>query len=103
MKTEQRKWTSGTWNTLSDNGLSESANLVLAFGGRDALSDSARFDEIRAFYPNAEILSGTTAGEILDVEVTDDTIGVTAVNFEKTKIKTAKMNIGAMEREFGSR
>ena len=100
MKTEQRKWNSGTWNTISDNGLSENANLVLVFGSRNALSDSARFEEIRAFYPNAEILSGTTAGEIMDVEVTDETIGVTAVNFEKTKLKAAKIKIGAMEESF---
>jgi len=100
MKTEQRRWNSGEWESISDNGLSDSANLVLAFGGRNALSDAARFDEIRSFYPNANILSGTTAGEIIDVQVDDETIAVTAIEFEKTQLETTKIDIGSMEDSF---
>jgi len=100
MKTEQRRWNSGEWETISDNGLSDSANLVLVFGGRNALSDAARFDEIKSFYPNANILSGTTAGEIIDVQVDDETIAVTAIEFEKTKLETTQIDIGSMEDSF---
>jgi hypothetical protein len=101
MKVEQRRWTvDGNWETTTDNGLGEGANLVLAFGSRSILSDAARFDEMKGFYPNAHILSGTTSGEILGIEVTDDTISLTAIHFEKTTLKTAMLNIADFEDSF---
>ncbi|HIA12023.1 MAG TPA: hypothetical protein EYN69_08140 [Flavobacteriales bacterium] len=101
MKVEQRRWTAdGSWETTTDNGLGEGANLVLAFGSRSILSDAARFDEMKGFYPNAHILSGTTSGEILGIEVTDDTISLTAIHFEKTTLKTAILNIADFEDSF---
>jgi len=101
MKVEQRRWTAdGSWETTTDNGLGEGANLVLAFGSRSILSDAARFDEMKGFYPNAHILSGTTSGEILGIEVTDDTISLTAIHFEKTTLKTATLNIADFEDSF---
>ena len=99
MKTEQRQWT-GSWQTTRDTGIGDQANLVFAFGGRDALSDAARFNEIKAMYPNANILLGTTSGEILDTEVSDDTISLTAVHFEKTKIRSASVTIPDMSESF---
>jgi len=94
MKTEQRKWTAaGGWETTLDNQLSQSANFVLAFGGRSALSNESFFSEIKNFYPNAIILSGSTSGEILDVEVNDDTVALTAVQFEHTQLKSTQLKI----------
>ena len=101
MKIEQKQWTEADqWQASGGNGVSESANLVLAFGSRGALSDSARFDEIKAFYPNAHILLGTTSGEILGIEVSDDTIALTAVEFESTTLKTASLRISDQENSF---
>jgi len=94
MKTEQRNWTANKgWQQATDNGLNGSANFVTVFGSRGALSDPARFNEIKAFYPNAHIMSGTTSGEIFNESVYDDSIAVSAVAFEKTKLKTVKVNI----------
>ena len=67
MKVEQQQWTSGdSWNLTSGNLLNGDADLVFAFGGRTVLEDSGRYDEIKALYPNAHILCGSTSGEILD-------------------------------------
>ncbi len=94
MKLEQQQWTSnGGWTQITDNHLKDSADLVFAFGGRNVLSDNSHYEELRALYPNAKILSGSTSGEILDVEVSDDTISVTAVDFEHTDLKVAKVTI----------
>ncbi|MBL4578664.1 MAG: FIST C-terminal domain-containing protein [Flavobacteriales bacterium] len=101
MQIEQKQWTSeGQWQASGGNGVSESANLVLAFGSRSALSDSARFDEIKGFYPNAHILLGTTSGEILGIEVSDDTIALTAIQFESTTLKTASLRISEQQNSF---
>ena len=94
MKTEQRQWSSANgWATKTNNNISQTAGLVFVFGGRHALSDAARYNEIKTFYPNAHIVCSTTSGEIIDVEVHDDTLVLTAVEFENTKLKFNKLHI----------
>jgi len=98
MKVEQQQWTSGNnWNLTSENILNGDADLVFAFGGRTVLEDAGRYDEIKALYPNAHILCGSTSGEILDVEVSDDTVSLTAVKFDSTTLKISSVNINDME------
>jgi hypothetical protein len=101
MRTEQLQWMSATGlKTFKDNGLSNSADLVLAFGARPILEDSARFDELRKRYPNAQIVMGSTSGEILDDMVFDNSVVITAVDFEKTRIKAVSINIDAAKDSF---
>lgn len=100
MKTEQRQFEDGSWTVTKDNSLGDSANLVMVFGSRDLISDSSKYNEIKAMYPNAHIISGSTSGEILDDLVYDETLVVTAIQFEKTAIKVASMNINDAEDSF---
>lgn len=100
MKTEQRQFENGSWTVTKDNSLGEAANLVMVFGSRDLISDSSKYDEIKAMYPNAHIISGSTSGEILDDLVYDDSLVVTAVQMEKTELKVASMNINDAEDSF---
>ncbi|MFQ5569660.1 MAG: FIST signal transduction protein [Rhodothermales bacterium] len=94
MKTEQCVWTGTTgWQKVSGDNLHEEANLVLVFGSREVLSDDARFHEVRSRYPNARLMLGTTAGEILGTEVLDDSCTVTAIHFEHTPLEFAEVNI----------
>ncbi len=94
MKTEQRQWTAeGGWMELKTSGIGETANLVLVFGSRSLLEDSSKYDEIKKFYPAAHIVSASTSGEILEDLVYDDSLAVTAIEFEKTKIQVASMSI----------
>jgi hypothetical protein len=103
MKTEQRKWThKNGWETVLESQLGQQANLVLAFGCRNVLSNADRYNEIKQFYPNATILTGSTSGEILDVEVNDDTISLTAVQLEHTGIKNAQLKIAEMESSYAA-
>jgi len=76
------------------------ATLVLAFGDRDVIADPARFDEIRARYPEAHIVCGSTSGEIIGTAVHDESIAVTAITFEKTRIVVAGIDIGAYDGSF---
>lgn len=71
----------------------KSAQLALLFGGKQLLSDTARINELRNAYPNAFFLGCSTAGEIFDTQVTDDTLVVTAVHFEKSELRTSIVNI----------
>lgn len=94
MKVEQLNWTpTGGWEKLKSNDISEKANFLLVFGGIDEVNKPERFDELRAMYPNANIVMGSTAGEIIDDRVQDETITATAVWYEKTELKFAEINV----------
>lgn len=102
MKIEQRKFTveKGWQNLNSKNFDSNKCNLVIVFGSTSLLSDASLFSTLRNFYPKAEILINSTAGEIENVNVTDDSIVVTAICFEATEIKSAHVQIKQEKNSF---
>ncbi len=94
MRTEQLQWTAKKGlSSINGSDLGAAADLVLVFGARTILEDSARFDELQKRYPNADIVLGSTSGEILEDLVYDDTLAITAIDFEKTAIKAVSINI----------
>lgn len=98
MTIEQRKWTKEKgWEIISNNNLKDSAQLVFLFGDTSLLKDPQNFDQIKSFYPNAHILSGSTAGEIIGTQVLDNSLVVTAVNFVNTTLQVAQTKIAKME------
>lgn len=98
MTTEQRKWTKDSgWTTISDNNLKASAQLVFLFGETSLLKDPKNLETVKGFYPNAHILAGSTAGEIIGAQVLDNSLVVTAVHFQNTKLGFAKTKVEKME------
>ena len=94
MNIEQLKWSGEKSWELSRNGNSEfNPNLVFAFGGRDVLTSPERYQELKERYPQANILTCSTSGEILGQHVFDDTIIASAVEFNKTGIKISQTDI----------
>ena len=91
MKIAQKQWTkTNGWKTVREQEFAQAPQLVLAFGSTEVLSDAAHFNEIKSWYPDSHIISATTAGEILGTEVSDDSIALTAVYFEKSKLEFRK-------------
>ena len=83
----------GGWKELGKPMPGESAQLVLAFGGRHLLEAKAPYDHIKAAYPRARIVLASTAGEIAGTEVTEDCLVVTALSFEKTRVACAATEV----------
>lgn len=97
MTTEQRKWTTEKgWEIISNNNLKDNAQIVFFFGDTSLLKDPQNFNQVKSFYPNAHILSGSTAGEIIGTQVSDNSLVVTAVYFENTTLDFAKTKIEKM-------
>jgi len=97
MKTEQRKWLKDVgWTIVSDNNLKDTAQLVFLFGETSLLKDPKNFQAVKSFYPNAHILLGSTAGEIIGTQVLDNSMVVTAVHFRNTKVGVAKTKVQSM-------
>jgi len=76
-----------------ENLLHEEAQLVVAFGSGSILKKSSCIEKIQLRYPNATICSCSTAGEILGIEVFDETVSIVALQFEKAYTKAVSLNI----------
>lgn len=94
MRIEQRGWTQETgWQVPATEPLGERASLVLAFGAKDLLDDPTWFDGLRATYPNAQIVTASTAGEIHGTQVRDGSLSVTAVEFEHGSVSAVSVDV----------
>lgn len=69
------------------------AQLCLAFGSPSALRAPGWYRDVRATYPKARVVGCSTAGEILGDQVLDDSVVVTAVEFAKTAVHTAVVEV----------
>jgi len=104
MQVEQKLWSDESgWQSLNDaNTLAAKPQLVLAFGGRDVFKDGTRLREVCDMYPDTLVAGCTTAGEIQDVSVTDDTLAVTAVHFDKTHVAHASVLMSDVADSYGA-
>lgn len=95
MQIEQKKYSrKNGWESLKLKVFNtDSCNLVLVFGSTTLLEDVALYSQIRQNYPNADLVINSTSGEIYDTQVNDETISLTAICFEKTRLKTAIVHI----------
>jgi hypothetical protein len=98
MKIQQKKFTPASgWETIRDDVFDAAlCNLVLVFSSTGILSDTSLYEAIRKDYPFARIVMNSTAGEIIDAQVNDDSISLTAILFEKTLLKTSAIYIDSV-------
>jgi hypothetical protein len=88
MRTDQLLW-SETASWRAANGTADKAHLVLYFGSRQALAWGARYHELRAKFPDANILGCSTGGQIYNDDVIDHEIAAVALSFDATKVRLA--------------
>ncbi|MFH1063080.1 MAG: FIST N-terminal domain-containing protein [Candidatus Omnitrophota bacterium] len=95
MRSEQKCWTPSISGKLK-----ESAQLVLLFGGTAIIKNAEVIKEVQGLYPKAYLLGCSTAGEICDTQVKDDSLVLTAVNFEHSRVQSASVEINNMNDSF---
>ncbi len=101
MKTEQIIYSEKKgWNLPDCRVQLPQAQLVLVFGSRELLSQSEPIEFLKANWPAAVIAGCSTAGEIFQENVFDDTITATAVFFEKSGIEVAEEPINNMDESY---
>lgn len=89
-KFSENNWTKHQINPLFDD---TKANLVLCFASKSALQSPGIYSSIKIKFPMAEIAMCSTAGEIYQEEVLDNSLVAVALQFNKTEIKTFAVNI----------
>jgi hypothetical protein len=69
------------------------ANLVLAFGERELLECSQPYKKLRELYSQAQIVICSTSGQISNFNLVENKIVSTAIEFEKSTIKTVEIDL----------
>src|SRR6266568_1563497 len=94
MKFEQKKYSEAKgWEVFSQAPLREAPQLVLVFGGRQLLEEGKEYETVVSWYPQSHIIWCSTAGEIIDTQVSDDSLVLTAIHFEKTTLAFTEADI----------
>lgn len=65
-----------------------SPTLLFAFGNKEMLSKENNISKINNLFTNVPVLFGSTAGEICNDSVYDESISIVAIELEKSEIKT---------------
>ena len=74
--------------------------LVLGFGGKEVINTQPVFEELKSKFPNAHVVLCSTAGEIINNRVNDNTVSVAAIELEKTTIQPVTVNIRDFENSY---
>jgi len=77
-----------------------SANLVLAFGSTKRFNEGKLQGFLKSRYPTAQVIGCTTSGEISPNGVFDDSIQITAIQWEKTVQRVAQTKMTGMQSSF---
>lgn len=69
--------------------------MVFGFGNKELLLNKNLYLQLRKTFPVANIVMCSTAGEIFNYEVLDESLSVMAIEFKNTPIHSASVNISA--------
>ena len=74
--------------------------LVLGFGGKHIINTQPVYEELKLKFPEAHIVLCSTAGEIINNRVNDNSVSVAAIELEKTSIQPVAVNIRDYENSY---
>ncbi|WP_439129908.1 FIST signal transduction protein [Polaribacter sp.] len=87
-----RKKSNSDWQYLSEK-INLVAPLVLVFGNRFMLEDDEIVNEIKSLFKNGHIVFGSASGDISSISVNDDSLTITAIEFEKSSFIIKTTNV----------
>ena len=100
MKIQQ--WSSTPENLGSQVTNGCDADAVFVFGGNDALLCKSVWPTLRQAFPKAYILGCSTAGEILDTQIQDDSLAITSVDFSNSWAKGFSIRLEKNETSYAA-
>ncbi len=90
------------WSPRELPDLDSDRTLVLVFGAPQYLQDGSAIKELRRQYPKSHFLGCSTAGEIHESTLHDDSLVVAVHRFEQTRIATAATTVRSREESFAA-
>lgn len=94
MKTSLYQYSEGTWapHKLNQTDDTLSSNLVLCFSSKSRLKAPTIYEDVKAKFPKADIILCSTAGEIFQEQVCDESFTVVAMSFDTTQVYVKSVN-----------
>ena len=87
MRASQSLWTAQQGWTGKSEG---KADLLLAFGGTAAVTNKDMWNDVLRRHPGAIVLGCSTGGEIHGSDVLDESLSLTSLSFDRTRLKCAE-------------
>jgi hypothetical protein len=102
MLSQLQRLRKGNWvnENSSPNIDSKEIDLVLCFGEKNALIEIDIYTQLNQKYTNAEIVVCSTAGEILQNYVYDESIVYAAIKFDNTELKSISIEIADFKNSY---
>jgi hypothetical protein len=94
---ENQEWVRHEQSVLND---CREAQLVLCFSAKHILATPGIYPLLKQKFANAEIVMGSTSGEIYQNEVKDDSLVALAIRFDATVFHTASINIADFKNSY---
>lgn len=76
--------------------------LVIAFGATAFLNNSEHFQRLARNFPSSKIIGCSTAGEILQETISDDSLSVGVIRFDNTCLDLASAPVVSSEESFAA-
>lgn len=98
LKTKNFRWTDESgWNAEHPNTFEGNPDLGLIFGGRELIQTSDELQSVSDRFPAMQLIGCSTAGEIDDTMVRDQSLVVTLVDFDTTETVLESVKIESPE------
>lgn len=78
----------------------KACQIALVFGERVLLEQTDVMQEVKKYFPSADVVTCSTSGEIYDNTVHDDSIVVTGIYLEHTKLAYSLVNIDSFTNSY---
>ena len=93
MIVETNIYQNNAWNKALDTTLDSENTLITLFGCSDFTKVESGFKTLREHFPKAIIIGCSTAGEIYEEELFEDSLSIAITKFEKTTLKLSTASI----------
>lgn len=90
------------WSIDSFPKMDSEKTLIIALVSPNILKDLTPLQELSKHYPNSKMIGCTTAGEIYGDKITDESISVSIMQFEKTPINIVKTEVNESSESFNA-
>lgn len=88
------------WNVDFPTDKDSLQTLVFVFGASSYLDNSQPLEELNEKFPQSKIVGCSTAGEIFDADINDETLSGAVVKFDKTCLDVAYAPVFSAEESF---
>ncbi len=94
------QFSGGNWSVKKFPAIDSESTLVLIFAAPEFINEPEPIMALSNFYSKSKIIGCSTAGEIAGADISDHSLSVAVIKFEKTHLKTTAKKIDSGDSSF---